>query len=197
MTSLRTLKILGISGSLRSSSANSGLIRAAAASAQRISQATMGYHLDFRMFPSLNMPLYNEDLEAQKPEPVMAFRQAISEVDALLIASPEYNYSVSGVLKNAIDWASRPYGHSYIVGKPCAILGAAGVSGSSRAQYHLRQILQGLDMPVLPKPEVMLNLYLPGKTNAKGDLLDEQLQKEIDNLLLALAGWTTKLRASI
>jgi len=70
-------------------------------------------------------------------------------------------------------------------------------TGSSRAQYHLRQILQGLDMPVLPKPEVMLNLYLPGKTNAKGDLLDEQLQKEIDNLLLALAGWTTKLRASI
>lgn len=131
----KPVKILGISGSLRKASVNTGLLRAAAASVQRLnSQPTAKHQVDFRLCPRLDLPLYDGDLEAQpgpKPEPVLALRKAIAEADALLIATPEYNYSMSGVLKNAIDWASRQWGDDNppIVGKPAAILGAAGVSG--------------------------------------------------------------------
>jgi chromate reductase len=132
MASRKSLKILGISGSLRHGSSNSGLIRSAAASAARLNQSTQDYHINFQIYQRLkDIPLYDGDVEAKAmPESVVHFCQAIAEADALLIATPEYNYSVSGVLKNAIDWASRPYRRTPLTGKPVAILGAGGVSGN-------------------------------------------------------------------
>lgn len=145
MATRKTIRILGIAGSLRTASTNQGLLRAAAASAQRINvDTTSRYHLNFRIHPGLRLPLYDGDLEAQQGaalESVQALRQAIANSDALLIATPEYNYSFPGVLKNAIDWASRPLGGtSPIIGKPAAIFGAAGVSG--KHELYLRGLCE-------------------------------------------------------
>jgi len=150
MATRKTLKVLGISGSLRQASVNSGLLRSAAASAARLNSnptaattaaasPVVDYSFDFKIYDGMkDIPLYDGDVEAQtKPESVLRFRRAIAEADALLIASPEYNYSFSGVLKNAIDWASRNWdGHMPLAGKPAAIVGAGGVSGTSAAVSH-------------------------------------------------------------
>jgi chromate reductase len=205
MATRKSLKILGISGSLRKASTNTGLLRSAAASAARLNASSpatpaspaVEYHFDFHIYDGLrDIPLYDGDLEAEtKPESVLRLRQAIAEADALLIASPEYNYSYTGVLKNAIDWASRTWdGHMPLGGKPAAIIGAAGVSGSSRSQYHLRQVLQSVNMPVLPKPEVMVNCFAPGTFDSNGELLHEPTKAAIEQQLLALALWADRLR---
>ena len=141
------IKILGISGSLRKGSFNTAALRAAielAPEGVTIIEADIS-----------DIPLYNEDVNAQgRPPSVERFRQQIRDADALLFVTPEYNYSVPGVLKNAIDWASRPPEQPF-AGKPAAIMGASpGVIGTARAQYHLRQIAVFLDLKVLNKPEV-------------------------------------------
>jgi chromate reductase len=153
MATRKTLKVLGISGSLRQASVNSGLLRSAASSAARLNSnptattapasPVVDYSFDFKIYDGMkDIPLYDGDVEAQtKPESVLRFRRAIDEADALLIASPEYNYSFSGVLKNAIDWASRNWdGHMPLAGKPAAIVGAGGVSGTCAAvsSHHPR-----------------------------------------------------------
>ncbi len=121
-------------------------------------------------------------------------KQRIRAADAILFVTPEYNYSVPGVLKNAIDWASRPYGDSAWQGKPCAIMGASvGNLGTARAQYHLRQILVFLDMHPLNKPEVMIG-NAASRFDAQGTLTDEPTRQHVKGMLEALVKWTRLLR---
>jgi chromate reductase, NAD(P)H dehydrogenase (quinone) len=181
------VRVLGISGSLRKGSFNTALLRAAitlAPASLQIEVASIG-----------DIPLYNEDVRAQGyPEPVAKLRERIAAADALLVVTPEYNYSIPGVLKNAIDWASRQPS-SPLNGKPLAIMGASGsLSGTMRAQYHLRQMAVFLDMHALNRPEIFVR-NAASAFDAEGKLTDETTKKLIVQQLEALAAWTRKLRA--
>lgn len=145
------LRVLGFAGSLRRGSYNRALIRAA------VELAPDGLRVE--PFQLDDIPLYDGDVEKEGfPEPVQRFHDAIARADALLIATPEYQHGVPGVLKNAIDWASRPPGKAAIVGKPVALMGATpGLWGTARAQTQLRQTLVYNDCPMVRKPEVMVS----------------------------------------
>ncbi len=122
-------------------------------------------------------------------------KQRIREADAILIVTPEYNYSVPGVLKNAIDWASRPYGDSAWNGKPAAIMGASiGAIGTARAQYHLRQMFVFLNMFAVNQPEVMIG-NASERFDAQGNLTDETTKDLMRQLLQNLVDWTRKIGA--
>jgi chromate reductase len=179
------MKVLAMSGSLRRNSFNTGLVRAA----QEL--APEGMVIDTADLSGL--PLYNEDVRVSGYPPAAAtFRDAIKAADALLIATPEYNYSVSGVLKNALDWASRPPDQP-LAGKPLAIMGASGgMGGTMRAQYHLRQICVFVDLLPLNRPEVMVR-SAADKFDATGRLADEETRARIRKLLEALVVWTRRL----
>lgn len=175
---MATLKIVGFSGSLRDASANSGLIRAAA----KLAQAIPG--VEFEDVTELvgKLPLYDTDVETESgfTGVVKQWREALRSADALLIATPEYNYSISGVLKNALDWASRPDDQTYssfpTADKAVAIMGAGGGMGTSRAQYHLRQVGVYLNWHLLNKPEVNVNLWGGKKiTDAEGNLIEDSV----------------------
>jgi chromate reductase len=141
------------------------------------------------------IPLYNADVEAEgDPAPVAEFKRAIREADALLIATPEYNYGVSGVLKNAIDWASRPPDDSPLAGKPAAILGASpGQTGTARSQLQLRQAFVFTGTHAVTKPEVLV-ARARDKFDADGNLTDEKTREFVVKLLEALVEWTRRLR---
>jgi chromate reductase len=181
------LRVLGIAGSLRTGSYNRALLGAA--------QEVAPDGMEVRTFDLTPIPLFNGDVEARgDPEPVAALKAAIQEADALLIAAPEYNYGVSGVLKNAIDWASRPPGQSVLKGKPAALMGATpGQTGTARAQLQVRQAFLFTETYVLLKPEVLVG-QAQGKFDAHGRLTDEPTRERIRELLLALARWTVRLR---
>jgi chromate reductase, NAD(P)H dehydrogenase (quinone) len=182
------LRILGICGSLRRESYN----RLALGTARE--QAPDGVVLE--TFDRLrDIPPYDDDLRAAAgfPAAVGALREAIRAADALLFVSPEYNYSVPGQLKNAIDWASRAPDQPF-QDKPVAIMGASpGVVGTARMQHHLRQCLVFLDARVLSRPEVMIG-QVAGKFDASGRLVDEATAQQIKALLTALQAWTLRLR---
>jgi chromate reductase len=128
------------------------------------------------------------------PTKVRDFKSKIMKADALLIATPEYNYSVLGVLKNSIDWASRPYGDNPFNGKPVAIMSASiGMLGGARAQYHLRQIFVFLNMYPINGPEVIVT-FAHDKFDSQGRLIDQNTKKFLRQLLLNLAEWTRQLR---
>ena len=179
------MRILGISGSLRARSFNTALLHAA--------QSLAGGDVQIDAATLHGIPLYDGDVEAAGlPDAVQRFRARISAADALLIVTPEYNYSMSGVLKNAIDWASRPPDQPFR-GKPVAIAGAsAGGFGTARAQYHLRQMCVYLDMLPLNKPEVFVS-SAHQKVDAEGRLSDEPSRAAIRALLEALATWARRL----
>jgi chromate reductase len=181
-----SLKFLGIPGSLRHSSYN----RAALVAAQDL--LPTGVSLD--IFDLEGIPLFNEDTEAQPNPKVTEFKKKIREADAMLFSTPEYNYSIPGVLKNAIDCASRPYGDSAWSGKPVAVMGASiGLFGSARAQYHLRQTFVFLNMFPVNQPEVMIGNA--GKAfDGQGKLIDETSQKLIRELMENLTNWTRQLK---
>ena len=181
------LTFLGIAGSLRRASYNRGLIRAAVEVAPEGTRV-IAYEL-------ADIPMYNADVEADgDPEPIRAFKQAIAAADALLIATPEYNHCVPGVLKNAIDWASRPARSSVLTDRPIAILGAStGGSGTARAQAHLRDGLTYTRGLVLPLPEVLVG-HAAAKFDDAGNLTDPLTRAEIRDLLVALGAWTRRLR---
>jgi chromate reductase len=148
------------------------------------------------IFDLEGIPLFNQDTEQQPVARVTEFKEKIREADAILIATPEYNYSVPGVLKNAIDSASRPYGDSAWGGKPVALMGASpGAFGSARAQYHLRQILVTLDMPTVNQPEVMIS-HADKAFDAQGKLLDANCAKLIRKLVGNLVHLSRQLKAS-
>ena len=188
MAGLTPVKILGIAGSLRKGSFNRAALRAA--------QQAAGDGVSIDMHDLDGLPLFSQDLETPAPEPVQQLKARIASADAVLFVTPEYNYSVPGVLKNAIDWASRPYGQSAWDGKPCAIMGASvGMLGSARAQYHLRQMLVFLNMHPLNQPEVMIP-FAAEKFDAHGALKDEKTREKIRELVAALAAWTRRLSAT-
>jgi chromate reductase len=181
------VKILGFVGSLRQGSYNKALMRAAVKLTPE--DATI------EVFDLEGIPPFNQDLENQPPQTVRDFKAKIRSADALLIASPEYNYSVPGVLKNAIDWASRPYGDNAFEGKPVAVMSASiGHLGGARAQYHLRQSFVFLDMHPLNRPEVIMP-FAQDNVDADGNLTNEQTKQLIRELLEALVQWTRKLKS--
>lgn len=179
------MKILGISGSLRKNSFNTALLR----TAQQMGLAGM----EIEIADLTGIPPYNEDVYGNGfPAPVETFRGQIAAADGLLIATPEYNYSFSGVLKNAIDWASRPPEQPFN-GKAVALMGAsAGRLGTARAQYHLRQVFIFLNGHVLNKPEVMVG----GAGQAfdeNGTLLDDGAKDLISQLLVSLQDMSRRM----
>jgi chromate reductase len=183
---MTSLNVLALSGSLREKSYNTALLREAA----RLAPAGMSIHIE----SIREIPLYDADVEARGfPAPVTALSDKVKSADALLIATPEYNFSVPGVLKNVIDWLSRPPLDAALARKPVAIVGAGGRLGSARAQYHLRQVCGCLSMLPVPRPEIfVLNAW--EKFDAQGRLIDETVARQVGDLLVELAEWTLLLR---
>ncbi|HUY69736.1 MAG TPA: NADPH-dependent FMN reductase, partial [Candidatus Tyrphobacter sp.] len=141
-----------------------------------------------------NLPIFNQDLEAAPPESVKEFKAKIKAADTVLFATPEYNYSIPGGLKNAIDWASRPYGDNSWDGKPAGIMGASGgMVGTARAQYHLRQVFVFLNIHPLNRPEIMVP-FAADKFDKDGKLIDEETKGKLAEFLKALIDWTNQLK---
>jgi chromate reductase len=183
----QTVRILGISGSLRKASFNTALLRAATELVPEDTTLTLSEDIG-------QLPLYNDDVRQEGPPPaVLSFRAQIASADAILIVSPEYNYSIPGPLKNAIDWGSRPPDQPFN-DKPLAIMGASpGVLGTARMQYHLRQVAVFLNMHLVNRPEVFV-AKAPDKFDAEGKLHDEGTRKVVSDLLVALRALTLRLR---
>ena len=180
---MSTLTFVGISGSLRHASRNSGLLRCCAA------HLPEGVRMEIANISAL--PFYNEDIE--KPQAAKDLIAQVTAADALVLACPEYNYSLAPALKNALDWASREPNNALLAGKPVAILGAGGGMGTSRAQYHLRQVCVYLDLHPLNKPEVFANAFAGG-FDADGNLTDAKLIQQVAAQMQALTAWSHKLR---
>lgn len=179
------MKILGISGSLRKNSVNTGLLRAA--------QQLVPPGMQIEIADISQIPLFNDDiLTAGMPEVVEQFKHLISEADGLLIATPEYNHSIPGVLKNALDWGSRPMKTQPFSGKPLAVMGAGGVTGTLRAQIHLRQVAAALNMLPLNKPELLV-MQAWEKFDSQGNLVDEASRQKVHDLLVAFEQWVLRL----
>jgi len=179
------IHILGFAGSLRKGSFNKSILNAAK------ELAPDGTVID--IFDLEGIPPFNQDLENNPPEKVKAFKAKIRAADAILIATPEYNFSIPGVLKNAIDAASRPHGDNPFDGKPVAVMGTStGILGTARAQYHLRQCFVFLNMLPLNKPEVLVPTA-GDKVDSNGRVTDEKTRKKIKELVEALVAWTIRL----
>ena len=177
--------ILGFVGSLRRASYNRGLMRAA--------QELLPDGVTLTVADLGGLPLFSEDLEANVPAEVQTLKRQVREADAILVATPEYNYSVPGVLKNAIDWASRPYGDNSFDDKPAAVMGASvGMLGTARAQYHLRQVFVFLNMHPLNQPEIMVP-FAGQNFDAEGNLSNEKTRELISQMLQSLVAWSRRL----
>ncbi len=183
------IRVAGICGSLRQGSLNRGLLRAA------VELAPTG--MEISAFDRLGeIPPYNEDVFAKgDPEPVVALKQFIRDADAMLISTPEYNYGVPGVLKNAIDWASRPAANSALNRKPAAIMGCSpGLGGTIRAQHALRQSFVFTDTHVMSQPEIKIpsaaKLF-----DESARLTDDNTRQHIAKFLEAFAGWVVRFKS--
>ncbi|GIK56155.1 MAG: NAD(P)H-dependent oxidoreductase [Chloroflexi bacterium] len=181
------LHILGISGSLRQDSYNTALLRAA--------EELLPPDMSLEIADLRGIPFFDADLETEgTPDKVRLFRERIRQADALLFATPEYNYSITGVLKNAIDWASRNVpDRSPLDGKTAALMGAGGRYGTLRAQLHLREILQHNEIAVLPHPQLMIP-FARQQFDADGRLTDDDMRQRLQRLLLALQEWARRLQ---
>ncbi|MGE5101230.1 MAG: NADPH-dependent FMN reductase [Deltaproteobacteria bacterium] len=183
----RPIRILGIAGSLRRESLNRKLLRAAVELAPP--------HTTVDIFDRLgDIPPYNDDVrEMGRPEPVVALDKAVRECDGLLVVTPEYNYSIPGVLKNAIDWVSRPPQTTPLKHKPAALMSAStGISGGMRAQYHLRQAFVFTETYVMLKPEVIIPKAAE-RFDGSGRLADQPTRDFIGSFLVAFAAWTRRM----
>lgn len=181
----KTLTILGIPGSLRRASYNRGGLRAA--------QELAPEDAKIEIFELNDIPPFNQDKEKLPPQSVIDLKQRVRAADAILFSTPEYNYSVPGVLKNAIDWASRPYGDNAWNEKPVAVMGASiGNLGTARAQYHLRQSFVFLNMHPMNGPEVMIS-NAAERFDDQGNLKDEKTREVIRKMLRNLVDWTRQL----
>jgi chromate reductase, NAD(P)H dehydrogenase (quinone) len=181
----KPIRILGIAGSLRRKSYNRAALRAA--------QQLVPEDAVLDVFELDGIPVFSEDDERRPPTKVVEFKKRIREADAILFVTPEYNYSIPGVLKNAIDWASRPYGDSAWTDKPAAIMGASlGTLGTARAQYHLRQVFVFLNVHAINQPEVMI-ANAAQNFDAEGNLTNESTKNLIRQLLTNLVTRTRGL----
>ena len=182
----KQFKILAFAGSLRKGSYNKALVRAAVELAPA--------NVLIEVFDLEGIPPFNQDLENTPTQRVKEFKEKIRNTDALLIATPEYNYSIPGVLKNALDWASRPFQENALKGKPVAIMSAStGRFGGARAQYHLRQTFIMTNMYAVNQPEIMLTSAAEN-VDANGRLTNEQTKALIRQLIEALVVWTNTLK---
>lgn len=180
------VKILGIAGSLRKGSYNRAALR--------VAQQETPEEAQLEIFELNDVPPFNQDLESDMPVAVKELKAKAKAADAILFVTPEYNYSVSGVLKNAIDWGSRPYGDNSWEGKPVAIMSASpGLLGGARAQYHLRQSFVFLNVHAINQPEVII-ANAAQKFDEQGNLTDEETRKRIRQLVEALVNWTKRLQ---
>src|SRR5512139_1607934 len=180
------IKIFGFAGSLRKGSYNRALLRVALESVPG--------NAELEAFDLEGIPPFNQDLELEPPEKVRDFKARIRAADAILIATPEYNYSIPGVLKNAIDWASRPYGDNAFDGKPVAVMGASiGMLGTARAQYDLRRSFVFLNMYPMNQPEVMVP-FAQDKIDGSGRVTDEKTRQKIRELLESLVSWAKRTK---
>ena len=181
------ITVLPLLGSLREGSYNRLVLRAARSLAP--AEMTIAEHADLSA-----IPLYDQDLMDASgfPTAVVALREAIAAADAVLFVSPEYNYSIPGVLKNAIDWASRGADQPF-KGKPAGVMGASpGLVGTARMQYHLRQVMVFLEMHPINKPEVIINA-VHTRFDESGALTDAMTAQVITSHLEALDAWTRRL----
>jgi chromate reductase len=182
-----TCNVLGFAGSLRRASYNKGLVRAAA------EVAPMG--IVVRVFDLADIPLYNQDVEdAGDPPAVASFKSAIRHADALLVATPEYNHGTSGVLKNAIDWASRPRVTSPLKDKPVAVMGASPGRGSTaRAQAQLREAFVFTGACVMPQPELLVSAAA-SHFDDDGNVTDPELRERLEEFIVALRAWSSRIQ---
>jgi chromate reductase, NAD(P)H dehydrogenase (quinone) len=182
-----TCHILGFAGSLRRASYNRGLVRAAA------DVAPLG--IVVQIVDLSDIPLYNQDVEdAGEPESVKSFKGAIGRADALLVATPEYNHGTSGVLKNALDWASRPRLTSPLKDKPVAVMGASPGRGSTaRAQAQLREAFVFTGACVMPQPELLVSAA-GSHFDDDGNVTDPELRDRLAELVAALRDWSSRIR---
>jgi chromate reductase, NAD(P)H dehydrogenase (quinone) len=175
------VRILGIAGSLRRGSYN------------QAAKLLVPENSEIDVFQLDDIPMFNEDDEKRPPSSVVELKKRIRSADALLIVTPEYNYSIPGVLKNAIDWACRPHGDSAWFGKAAAIMGASlGAIGTARAQQHLRQILVALNLFTLNQPEVVI-ANAAHRFDENGNLIHEPTKQLIQELLKNLVDWTRRI----
>lgn len=180
------MNFIGISGSLREGSYNTKLLHAAAKCLpEGVTLSVISYG---------DVPLYNNDLDKEnKPESVARLLRTIRESDGLLIATPEYNYSIPGVLKNSIDWVSRPGYKSVLAGKPAGIISASqSVIGGARVQLHLRDVFSSTLTPVVPSPPFLVPLAQE-KFNREGELIDEDTIRRLDRYMKDLVQWVDRL----
>ena len=183
---MEQMRIMGFAGSLRRASYNRGLVRAAAG------LAPAGITVD--VMDLADIPLYDQDVEdAGEPASVVAFKEAMGRADALLVATPEYNHGVPGVLKNAIDWASRPRVTSPLRDKPVAVMGASpGRGATARAQAQLREAFVFTGACVMPLPELLV-AAAAAHFDVDGNLTDPALRGSLVELLEALRAWTVRI----
>jgi chromate reductase len=179
------LRILGIAGSLRSGSLNRALLRAA------VEQAPHDMAID--IFDLAQVPLYNGDVEAAGVPPgIAALKQAIAKADGVLLATPEYNHGVPGVMKNAVDWASRPPREAPLGGKPVGIIGASpGQTGTARGQSQLRQAFEFTNSYCMPQPELLV-FRAHEKFDAEGRLTDATTAEYLSKYLAAFGEWVRR-----
>jgi chromate reductase, NAD(P)H dehydrogenase (quinone) len=183
------VKILGIAGSLRKASYNRGALRAA--------QSLCPEGAKIEVFELDGIPPFNQDEEKQPPQKVVDLKNRVRAADAILLVTPEYNYGMPGVLKNAIDWASRPYGDNAWDGKPVALMSAAmSMGGGIRAQYQLRQSFVFLNMDAVVQPEVAIN-NVGERFDDKANLKDETSKKLIGQLLRNLVEKARRLKPAL
>lgn len=182
----RPIQILGLSGSLRRNSFNTALLRAA--------DELLPADARLEIHPLDAVPFYDGDVEeAGIPAAVAELKARIAAADALLLACPEYNYSIAPALKNALDWATRPYGTSVLGGKPVALMGAASGLGTVRSQVHMREIVTGMGMHLMARPEVYVG-GAEGKFDASFRLTDARARETIGRMLQGLVAWTRRLQ---
>jgi chromate reductase len=182
---MKMVKMLGIAGSLRKGSYNKAILREAV--------GLVPENVELEIFDIEGIPPFNQDLANGPPERVKELKEKVRNADAILFATPEYNFSVPGVLKNVIDWVSRANGENSWQGKPVAIMSAStGLMGGERAQLHLRQSFVYLDMHAVNRPEVIVALAAQ-KIDGNGNLIDEHTKGKIKELLAALVELTNKL----
>ena len=180
------LRVLAISGSLRTASFNTGLLRT--------SREVAPDGMDVEIFDIRGLPFYDGDLEAQgNPEPVSALKSAIRESDGVIFATPEYNWGTSGVLKNAIDWASRDREEGSLMGKPGTIIGAGGRSGTARAQMQLLETLGETSTIVMVKPGVLIAAFAPDTFDSEGNLISPDMRQLLGRQMEEFAQWIMRV----
>ena len=181
---MSTLRVLGVSGSLRAKSTNTGMLRYAKANAPK--------GMSIEIADLSQIPFYNADIK-EKPASVKALLEKVDQADALVLGSTEYNYSIAPALKNALDWASREPDNAILSGKPVAMMGAGGGMGTARSQYHLRQVCVFLNLFPLNRPEVFANAFTGG-FDEDGNLIDERIQGLIRDQMVALMDYAKTIK---